>query len=281
MKILVAGAAGYLGSHLIQVLHEKGHEVIGLDVNASSLEKYSSCLSQKLVVNLTRPEEIKGKLDGIDIVFSAVGLEFPQKNLSYWDIDYQANLNLLKEAETAGVKKFMYISVIHADKPGPLPPILEAKAAIEKQIQASKLEWVIFRPTGYFKDIVNIFLKGAKNGKVRLVGTGEIKANPLHPADFSEFIADSLEAVNEIKEVGGPEVYSYRQLGEIAFEIVNKPPKISCMSVNSFKIFMRVLKIFKPLSYPLLQFSLWCMTNDMVAPQIGTRSIKDALRENA
>ena len=107
------------------------------------------------------------------------------------------------------------------------------------------------------------------------------RSNPLHPFDFSDFIADNLETVNEIKEVGGPEVYSYIELAKIAFEIVNKPPKISLMSVNSFKIFMRILKIFKPLSYPLLQFSLWCMTNDMVAPQTGTRSIKEALKENA
>ncbi len=280
MKILVAGAAGYLGSNLVQVLHSKGFDVVGLDVNTSSLESYKKYLSGTADVDLTKPEMIKGKLDGIDTVISTVGLEFPKKNLGYWDIDYQANVNLLEEAKKAGVKKFMYVSVIHTDKEAELPPLLAAKREVEKQIMASGLEWVIFRPTGYFKDIVNIFLKGAKKGKIRLVGTGEIKSNPLHPLDFSEFIADNIETVNEIKIVGGPEVFTYNELGRLAFEAVNKPPKFSYMTPKGFGLFMKIMKVFRPLVYPLLQFTLWCMTNDMVAPTTGTRSIRDALKEN-
>ena len=45
----------------------------------------------------------------------------------------------------------------------------------------------------------------------------------LHPTDFSEFIAASLDDINAIKEVGGPEVFSYNELTQMAFEAIGKP----------------------------------------------------------
>lgn len=281
MKVLVAGAAGYLGSQLVRVLSSRGHDVVGLDLDLSRLEPYAAYLTNAVQADMTRKAELMGKCDGVDAVVSTVGLEYPQKTISYFDIDYQANLNLLKEAERAGVKRFLYVSVILADQESPdLPPIVVAKRLFEKELMKSKLKWVIFRPTGYFKDIVNIFLKGAKKGKIRLIGDGSAKFNPLHPEDFSNFIADNLKAENQTFEVGGPEVYSYLELGKIAFEIVGRKPKFSFMSPGGFMKFAKVMKLFKPLLFPIFHFGMWCMTNDMIGQKTGTHSIADTLKQN-
>jgi len=281
MKVLVAGAAGYLGTELVRVLSARGHRVVGLDLDLSRLENNAEYLSNAIGADMTRKAELKGKCDGFDAVISTVGLEYPQKTIGYFDIDYQANLNLLKEAERAGVKRFLYVSVILADmESDDLPPIVVAKRLFEKELMQSDLKWVVFRPTGYFKDIVNIFLKGAKKGKIRLIGDGQTKFNPLHPVDFSNFIADNLEADNQVFEVGGPEVYSYLELGKIAFEIVGKPPKFSFMTPGGFMKFAKVMKLFKPMLYPIFHFGMWCMTNDMIGKKTGTHKIVDTLTKN-
>lgn len=280
MKILVAGA-GYLGQNLIRVLTSRGHAVTGLDVRPEPLEAVRSDLAERLVVDLKQPEALRGKLAGVDAVISTVGLELPRKSLSYWDVDYTANLNLLREAERAGIRKFLYVSVIHADQEGELPPLVHAKREFERELRASKLDWVIFRPTSYFKDIVNIFLKMARKGKIRLVGSGEIKVNPLHPLDFAEFIDDHLDATHAVFEIGGPETMTYNQIGHLAFEALARPPRFSYMSPGGFQRFMKVMRLFKPMMVPVFQFSLWCMTNDMVAPAIGKRRIQEVLQKTA
>ena len=283
MKILVAGAGGYLGSHLIQVLHKQGHEVVGLDRKPAGMEPHKEHLSEIITADVTNPEQLSGKLNGIETVISTIGLEFPQKDISYWDIDYQGNLNLLNEAQNAGVKKFLYVSVFQptGKVAATCPPLVESKMAFEKELMNSGLSWVIFRPVGYFKDIINIFLKSARQGTVRLVGDGNTRTNPLHPMDFSEFIAANLSRDGEVLPVGGPEEYSYNELSEIAFEAVGNPPKFKRLSVGSFKVFMHVLRLFKPLTYPLLQFTLWCMTIDMIAPPTGSVSIRKTIKERA
>ncbi|MCU0661173.1 MAG: SDR family oxidoreductase [Myxococcota bacterium] len=281
MKILVAGAAGYLGQSLIQVLAGRGHEVLGLDVREGPLAKLAQHLKESLVVDLTQPEALRGRLDGVQVVISTVGLELPRKDLSYWDIDYTANLHLLKEAERAGVKKFLYVSVIRADAEGDVPPLIHAKREFERELRSSKLQWVIFRPTSYFKDIVNIFLNVARTGTIRLVGTGAMKVNPLHPLDFSEFIVDHLDTVNEVLEVGGPDLMTYKQLGQLAFDVLQQPARFSYMSPGELRAIIMVKKLFKPVLVPLFQFTLWCTTRDMVAPQIGKRRIHEALAQAA
>jgi nucleoside-diphosphate-sugar epimerase len=65
---------------------------------------------------LTNTVPTKNCCDGIDIVISSVGITKQTDGLSYIDVDYQANLNLLNEAQKSGVSKFVYVSVLNGEK---------------------------------------------------------------------------------------------------------------------------------------------------------------------
>ncbi len=281
MKILVAGAAGYIGLNLVQALLSKGHEVTALDLQVSNLDSLRNELSDIIQCDLTEPDQLKGKCAGIEIVISTVGLEFPTKKLSYWDIDYEANLNLLREAESVGVKKMMYISSILADKDtDKKPSLVEAKYAMEKELVNSSLDWVIFRPTSYFKDIINIYIKMAKKGKINIIDKGENRFNPIHPIDMAEVICNNLDTVNKDLNVGGPETFSYLELANMVFDVMDLEAQFSFSSIKGFRRFMKVIKIFKPLTYQLLQFTEWCCTQDMIAEKYGSLKFIDTLKEN-
>jgi uncharacterized protein YbjT (DUF2867 family) len=60
---------------------------------------------------VTRPETLEHVCDDIDIVFSSIGITKQRDKLTFRDVDYQGNVNLLEAAQRAGVEKFIYVSV--------------------------------------------------------------------------------------------------------------------------------------------------------------------------
>ena len=111
--VLVAGATGYLGRHLCAEFHRRGVYVIALvrDVNRAVQLAADSLVEAEA----TRPETLTGVMDGADVVVSALGITRQSDGLSYHDVDYQANVNLLREAERAGVGRFAYVHVLNGD----------------------------------------------------------------------------------------------------------------------------------------------------------------------
>ncbi len=75
-------------------------------------EKIANSLRENNLVGIfkaeiTQPESITGCCKNIDVVISTVGITRQRDGLSYTDVDYQANVNLLKEALKAGVRKLI------------------------------------------------------------------------------------------------------------------------------------------------------------------------------
>ena len=170
MKVGLAGAFGNLGAEILKVLVREGHEVIAADLKERPVEgtegKYTF-----VSIDATEYVTMKGLCDGADVVITTMGLTGASTKFTSYDIDYQGNMNLYKVAQKAGVKKFNYISVISCDEPGAEKvPMLHAKYMVEQEIKKQPMDWVIYRPTGYFYDIIKVFRPMIEKGKVTLLG---------------------------------------------------------------------------------------------------------------
>ena len=114
-KILLAGATGYLGKHVAKELMKQQYPSTILVRNQTKIP--GNLDSAKVIVaEVTKRETLLGTMDDIDVLISTVGITKQKDGLTYMDVDYQANLNLLNEAKKAGVKKFIYVSALNADK---------------------------------------------------------------------------------------------------------------------------------------------------------------------
>ena len=99
-----------------------------------------------MTAQATEPGTLEGVMDGVGLVVSALGITRQADGLGYREVDYQANVNLLREAEAAGVGRFAYLHVLHADRMGHVP-LVAAKAAFVEALHASPLPATVIAPT--------------------------------------------------------------------------------------------------------------------------------------
>ena len=114
-KILLAGATGYLGTFITNELVEKEYDVKIIVRNKEKVDLEAQNLTI-LEAQVTQPETLEGVCKNIDVVISTVGITRQKDGLTYMDVDFQSNVNLIDEAKKEGVKKFIYISVLNGEK---------------------------------------------------------------------------------------------------------------------------------------------------------------------
>ena len=228
---------------------------------------------------MTKPETLKGICDAIDAVISSIGITRQKDGLTYMDVDYQGNKNLLDLVVENNVSKFIYISVLNAHLMKDLKGI-QAKILFEDKLKESGLDYVVIRPTGFFSDMLE-FLKMAQKGRVSLFGSGVNKINPIHGADLAEACVQLLDKPEKEMNVGGPEIFTFREIAESAFRVLNKEPKISTLPVWMIRIILPVLRTFtSSKTYGPLEFMMSVMTMDVVGGRYGKEKLSDFLKEN-
>jgi uncharacterized protein YbjT (DUF2867 family) len=270
MKVLVAGATGYLGRFLCAEYARRGHHVTALVRDTARAGGLADVLVE---AEATRRESLRGIMDGVDLVVSSLGITRQADGLGYRDVDFLANLNLLHEAEAAGVGRFAYVHVLNADAMAGVP-LVDAKSDFVAALRASDMPATVIAPSGYFSDMGDI-LAMAKSGRVWLFGDGSQRLNPIHGADLALAIADATDAGRGWVEIGGPDVMTQDEIARAAFAALGTAPRITHLPDILRRAALAALPILpRRLSGPA-RFFLTALGMDMVAPRFGTRRLTD------
>jgi len=271
-RVFIAGATGYLGRFLCNEYKARGWHVTAL-VRRSS--RHADVPADRVVeAQATWPESLAGILEDIDLVVSALGITRQTDGVGYWDVDYQANVNLLEEAMRSNVARFAYVHVLNADRMENVP-LVAAKAAFVRKLRTADILSTIIAPTGYFSDMAD-FLKMAQGGRVWLFGCGQNRINPIHGADLAAAIFDTVEQGIDWAEIGGPETFTHSELAELCFELLGKQPRITFLPDILRRVILRLLPHIAPrrLSGPA-QFFLTASAMNMTAPSLGKRKLAE------
>jgi uncharacterized protein YbjT (DUF2867 family) len=238
------------------------------------LEEKNIEVSEVVEAQITDPESIKDCCQEIDVVISTVGITNQKDGLTYMDVDYQANMNLLEEAKKSGVKKFIYISVLNGEKLRHTA-LCNAKEQFVEELKSSGLEYCVIRPNGFFSDISQ-FYGMAEKGRIVLLDEGDSKINPIHGEDLAAVCVDAIEKQDQEIKVGGPETLTYNQIARLAFEVLGTEPKITYMpGFVGFGV-LKMVKLFTGSKfYGPMEFFLTVMATDMVAPEYGKHTLKE------
>lgn len=262
MKVVLAGAFGNLGSDILRQLIAADNEVVALDMAEKDIPEIKGKYEFHSI-DVTKKETLVGTCEDADAVITTVGLVRASATLTNYDIDLNGNLNLLEEAKKAGVKKFVYVSVIKCDT-DPSVPMLEAKHQFEEKLKDSGIDYVIVRPTGYFYDIAKVFMPMIEKGKVTLLGRNDYPCNVIDTKDLADFIIAHLNEQNKTYNVGGQETYTYKEIAEMFFASAGKKAKISRAPVFLFDMIIKKAEKKNNGKSSIIRFSKWTLTHDLV-----------------
>ncbi len=277
-KVLVAGSTGYLGRYVVREFKKQGYYVRAVARNTKKLDDVSGQIDEILEAEVTKPETLTTCCQDIDIVFSSVGITRQQDGLSYYDVDYQANKNLLQEAIKNRVKKFMFISVLNADKMSELS-VMDAKLKFVHDLEKSGMDYTIINPSGFFSDIKQYY-EMAKVGFSLILGDGQVKINPIHGEDLAKYCLTKLDKPKSSFNVGGPDIFTHREMLELAFKIIGNSPNIISVPQWIGDLSSNIVKTLAPenISTPF-QFAIAALTLEMVGEQTGAHTLEDYFKQ--
>lgn len=277
-RVLVAGATGYLGGYLLDVLRDRGYWTRALTRSRRKTDELNA--DETFVGEVTKPETLHGLADRIDIAISAIGITRQKDGLTYNDVDYRGNCNVLEVCQRAGVSKFIYVSAFGADTMRHLK-IADAKERFADTLAASGMDYAIMRPNGYFSDIT-AFLEMAEKGRVYLFGDGGFRMNPIHGRDVARACVEAIALDRQHFNFGGPQVLTHREMAETAFSALGKPARITCLPAALGRGIIPLLRTFTSQSfYGPIEFLLTVLTRDMVGEPYGEEPLESFFRSEA
>jgi uncharacterized protein YbjT (DUF2867 family) len=276
MRILLAGATGETGQELIRSLSRAEHQVCALVRSGSEhkLATFATLLKEVRTGDVTDPAALRGSCAGIEVVITLITRTRPRDR--HLQVDMTGNTNLLREAERAGVRRFIFVSSMGAGTLSGVP-VLEAKARFEAELRRSPLSWLIVRPSALFQDMDRIFSM-ARAGSVFLFGSGQQLVSPMSERDLADFIAARLTGPSEAIEVGGPETLTMDEVARLALRSLGKPERLRHLPLWLFSSVVSMVKLAAPDAYPVMRFVQYVFSSNNDAPNAGRITLADHFR---
>jgi uncharacterized protein YbjT (DUF2867 family) len=154
MRVLVAGANGQIGKHVVRLLAEEGHEVRALIRDESQASGLRELGGEPVVADLEG--EVAHTVEGCDaVIFSAGG--GPGSGAEKKEtVDRQGAVKLIEAAKEHGARRYVMVSAMGAADPESgseaMQPYLFAKARADQALQESGLDYTIVRPGSLTND---------------------------------------------------------------------------------------------------------------------------------
>ncbi len=234
MKIVVAGGTGFVGRHITRALLDSEHDVTVLTRNPAAADKVQELAGAGAVRgDVTDPESLSGSLDGADVVVGAVAfpnfpMELPRKGLTFYRYDFQGTENLIAEAKSAGVGRYVYVSGAGAD-PTSTRTWYRAKGLAERALRESGLSFAFLRPSWAYgpgdKALNRIAAMVRYSPVVPRLGLQPQWIQPVFIEDIGlavSRIVGSADAWDRVFEIGGPDVMTMDEVMRTLFEVMGK-----------------------------------------------------------
>lgn len=214
MRILVTGASGFIGGHIVRRLRGQHQLVAGVrhgDAAAQGLEGL-----EWVTADFSSEQDLEDwlpRLAGIDVVINAVGIIAEGPGQSFAQLHHSAPCQLFRACERAGVGKVIQISALGADEAA-VSDFHRSKRAADECLMGLDLEWVVLRPSlvyGRGGQSAAMLAALAALPVVPVPGDGGQRLQPVSLDDVGDAIETLLNAHSPSRvviELVGPQALS-------------------------------------------------------------------------
>jgi len=284
--ILVTGANGFVGSHLIPALADAGHRVVALvrdDAAAATvLRRLGPARAPSVEVrrgDVTKPGTLPPVLAGVDAVLHLAALARD------WDdgatlrrVNTEGTRSLLAAASAAGVRRFVHLGAL-AVIDDPVLHYASSKARAMALVRESGLDWTILSPSllfgprdGFFNLLASLVRMSP--GIVPITGRGDARFQPLAIGDLARAAVMAIgdeAAIGREYPLGGPRTWTYREIVEEVLRGMGRRRLLVPVPVALIRLVAGLAEAVR-LPFPVATDQLRQLRYDNVGPLDAVRS---------
>ena len=241
MNVLVTGATGFVGGHLVDALLASGHTVSALVRNPSKAHDLAHRGVTIIAGDLDRSDGLANACQGQSVVYHLAGLVAARSQAEFDAGNRDGTARLAAAASLVETPRFVLVSSLAAggpttpghplagaEVPRPVTQYGRSKLAGEDLVRASSLNWTIIRPPAVYgpgdRELLRVF-KAATLGVAPVFGTGSQQLSLVYGPDLAEaLVAAGTTAATSRGTYYAchPEVLSSRRLVELAGRAAGK-----------------------------------------------------------
>ncbi|WP_028793393.1 complex I NDUFA9 subunit family protein [Thalassobaculum salexigens] len=234
--VTVFGASGFIGRNIVRELAQRGARVNAVcrDVEKAKFLKPMGVVGQvtPMRADVTDAAAIARAVNGASMVVNLVGILHPSGRNTFDAVQATAPGVIAKAAKDVGAEAMVHVSAIGADADSS-SKYARSKAEGEQAVRAAFPEATILRPSVVFGANDSFFNKFASlallSPVLPLIGGGTTRFQPVYVDNVADAVMAALEtpaAKGQTYELGGPEIYSFRELMEMVLKETNRKAKL-------------------------------------------------------
>ena len=286
MKVLVTGGTGFIGSHLVEALVNRGYDIRCLVRNTSNVEHLEKLSTELIYGDINDKDTLSKAVKGIDIVYHLAGMlgQWGIPNRTYWEVHYQGTENLIQACLKEDLKRFIHcsstgvlgpITNTPADETHPYNPTniyektkAKAEALVLEAHHKYNLPVTIIRPEFVYgpgdMHVLRLF-KAIEHNRFLRIGRGN---SYLHPTYISDLVYGLLLVIDkedislgQIYHITGEKFITVNELLSLMYSKLGKknpniyiPYRLGWISAGIFQLLSIILRINPPLTISTVKF---------------------------
>ncbi len=242
--ILVTGSTGFIGQALVNHLVTLGYPVRLLLNPSRSYPALPRSVSVEVAISSMNDERnLRASMKNIDTVFHLIGTEWKGIHAEYEEVDIRAAKMFSKVAKQMGVRRFIYLSHIGAERASAYD-LLRVKALAEAAIRESGVPYTIVRSAvayganDHFTQTLRDYILRTKHGPLLLPGGDDTLIQPIWVEDLITALLlcmDDESMVNRTIYTGGIETFTFREVTEMVMDAIGKKKRIVQVPANMLR----------------------------------------------
>jgi nucleoside-diphosphate-sugar epimerase len=284
--ILVTGADGFIGSHVVPALADAGHRIVALtrdkrddpSILARLTDAQRACVEVRHG-DVTRFEGLGSAFEGVDAVLHLVAI--PRD----WDggatlrlVNTEGTRNVVAATREAGVRRFVHLGALGVvDEPSLHYASTKAKAIA--LVKSSDLDWTVLSPSllfgprdGFFNILAD--LARMSPGIMPITGSGSARFQPLAIGDLARIVVQTFAddaTIGHEYLLGGPRIWTYREIVEEVLRGMGKRRALVPVPVPLIRLVAASAE-FVRFPFPVATDQLRQLRFDNIGPLAGVRS---------
>ncbi len=245
MNVLVTGATGFVGSHVVDELLQRGYDVSYIARSTSNLRWLTGKKATRVDGSLSDLQSLRGAVENVDAIIHVAGLTAAKNEAEFLKGNRDATRNLLDavRAYNPGLRRFTHISslavcgpakdedhpVRETDSLHPITAYGRTKKLAEDEVRAADdISWTIIRPPAVYgprDSAILTFFQAVQKGVATFIGFDNKKVSLVHVADLARGIVDatvSSVAHHQTYFISSDEFYTWPQIAAATGEIMGK-----------------------------------------------------------